>query len=195
MAKLTPNARWSLICAAIVGVMLAIALNAAPLYAAFCKVTGFGGTTQTATKAPGKILDRTIEVRFDVNVPPGVPLEFKAAQTSETLRIGETGLAHFTVKNLSDKPVSAIASYNVTPHTTGVYFQKLQCFCFNDMVFQPGQTVDLPVIYFVDPDIVADRDTRTVQTITLSYTYFEKQGETDATSQARAPLGDTGDAG
>lgn len=192
---LTPNARWSLICAAVVGVMLAIALNAAPLYAAFCKVTGFGGTTQTATKAPGKILDRTIEVRFDVNVPPGVPLEFKAVQTSETLRIGETGLAHFTVKNLSDKPVNAIASYNVTPHTTGVYFQKLQCFCFNDMVFQPGQTVDLPVIYFVDPDIVADRDTRTVQTITLSYTYYEKQGETDATSEARAPLGDKGDAG
>lgn len=195
MARMSANTRWTLICAAIAGAMLAIALNAAPLYAAFCKVTGFGGTTQTATKAPGRILDRTIEVRFDVNVPPDVPLEFKAAQTSETLRIGETGLAHFTVRNLSDKPVAAVASYNVTPHTTGVYFQKLQCFCFNDIVFQPGQTVDLPVIYFVDPDIVTDRDTRSVQTITLSYTYFAKQGETDATSQARAPLGDKGDAG
>lgn len=193
--KLTRNARLTLMCSAIAGVMLAIALNAAPLYDAFCKVTGFGGTTQTATKAPGKILDRTIEVRFDVNVPPGVPLEFKTAQTSETLRIGETGLAHFTVKNLSDKPVAAVASYNVTPHTTGIYFQKLQCFCFNDIVFQPGQTVDLPVIYFVDPEIVENRDTRSVQTITLSYTYYEKQGETDATSQARAPLGGKGDAG
>jgi cytochrome c oxidase assembly protein subunit 11 len=190
------NARWAAICVGIVAAMLAIALNAAPLYAAFCKVTGFGGTTQMATKAPGKVLDQEIEVRFDVNVPPGVPLEFKAAQTSETLRIGETGLAHFTVTNLSDKPVSAIASYNVTPHTTGIYFQKLQCFCFNDMVFQPGKTVDLPVIYFVDPDIVTNRDTRDVKTITLSYTYYERQGgQTDATQQSLAPLGGKGDAG
>ncbi|MDZ4775324.1 MAG: cytochrome c oxidase assembly protein [Alphaproteobacteria bacterium] len=170
------NTRWVAICVTIVGAMLAVALNAAPLYAAFCKVTGFGGTTQTATKAPGLILDKSIEVRFDVNVPPGTPLEFRTAQTSETLRIGETGIAHFTVKNLSDRPVKAIASYNVTPHTTGIYFQKLQCFCFEDMVFQPGQTLDLPVIYFIDPDIVKNRDTRDVHTITLSYTYYEQAG-------------------
>jgi cytochrome c oxidase assembly protein subunit 11 len=190
------HALWLAICVAIVAAMLGIALNAAPLYDAFCRMTGFGGTTQTATKAPGRVLDRTIEVRFDVNVPPGVPLEFKTAQTSETLRIGETGLARFTVRNFSDKPVTAIASYNVTPHTTGVYFQKLQCFCFNDTVFQPGQTVDLPVLFFVDPDIVKDRDTRGVQTITLSYTYFEKLGgQTDATRRDPAPLGARGDAG
>lgn len=164
------------ICVGVVAAMLTLALNAAPLYAAFCKATGYGGATQTATKAPGKVLDRTIEVRFDTNVPPDTPLEFKASQASETLRIGESGLAFFTVKNLSDKPVTAIASYNVTPFTTGVYFQKLQCFCFNDTVFQPGQTAQLPVIYFVDPAIVEDRDTRSVQTITLSYTYYEKDG-------------------
>jgi len=164
------------VCVAVVAIMLGIALNAAPLYAAFCKVTGFGGATSTATKAPDKVLDRTIEVRFDANVPPSTPLEFKASQASETLRIGETGLAFFTVRNMSDKPVTAVASYNVTPHTTGIYFQKLQCFCFKDTVFQPGQTVQLPVIYFVDPEIVADRDTRSVSTITLSYTYYEKAG-------------------
>jgi cytochrome c oxidase assembly protein subunit 11 len=164
------------ICVGVVVAMLALALNAAPLYAAFCKVTGFGGTTRTAVKAPGKVLDRTIEVRFDANVPPGTPLEFKTSQASETLRIGESGLAFFTVKNLSDKPVTAIASYNVTPHTTGVYFNKLQCFCFEDTVFQPGQTAQLPVIYFVDPAIVEDRDTRSVPTITLSYTYYQKDG-------------------
>lgn len=175
MGPNTPqNIRWVAICVAIVGGMLAIALNAAPLYEAFCKVTGFGGTTQTATKAPGVVLDQTIEIRFDVNVPPGTPLEFKTGQTSETLKIGETGLAHFTVRNLSDRPVKAIASYNVTPHTTGLYFQKLQCFCFEDMVFQPGQTLDLPVIYFIDPDIVKNRDTRDVHTITLSYTYYQQ---------------------
>lgn len=164
------------ICVGVVVAMLALALNAAPLYAAFCKVTGYGGATQTATKAPGKVLARTIEVRFDANVPPGVPLEFKTSQASETLRIGESGLAFFTVKNLSDKPVTAIASYNVTPHTTGIYFQKLQCFCFNDTVFQPGQTVQLPVLYFVDPAIAENRDTRSVETITLSYTYYQKDG-------------------
>ncbi len=164
------------LCVGVVAAMLTLALNAAPLYAAFCKVTGYGGATQTATKAPGKVLDRTIEVRFDANVPPDTPLLFKASQTSETLRIGETGLAFFTVTNTSDKPVTAIASYNVTPHTTGVYFQKLQCFCFNDTVFQPGQTAQLPVIYFVDPEIVENRDTRSVQTITLSYTYYQKDG-------------------
>lgn len=163
-------------CVAVVAIMLGIALNAAPLYAAFCKVTGYGGATGMATKAPGKVLDRTIEVRFDANVPPSTPLEFKASQSAETLRIGETGLAFFTVKNLSNKPVTAVASYNVTPHITGVYFQKLQCFCFSDTVFQPGQTVQLPVLYFVDPEIVNDRDTRDVPTITLSYTYYEKAG-------------------
>lgn len=162
------------ICVGVVAGMLALALSAAPLYAAFCRMTGFGGTTQVAVKAPGRILDRTIEVRFDANLPPNVPLEFKADQTSQTLRIGETGLAFFTVRNLSDKPVTAIASYNVTPHITGEYFEKLQCFCFKDRVFAPHETAQLPVIYFVDPGIVDDRETRDTPTITLSYTYYEK---------------------
>jgi len=171
---LNRNTRWVAICVAVVACMLTIALNAAPLYDAFCKITGFGGTTQTATKAPSDVLDQSIEMRFDVNVPPGTPLEFKTLQTSQKLRIGETSIAHFTVRNVSDRPVMAIASYNVTPHTTGIYFQKLQCFCFEDMIFQPGQTLDLPVIYFVDPDIVKNRDTRDTHTITLSYTYYQQ---------------------
>lgn len=164
------------ICVGIVAAMLSLVAMAPPLYAAFCRVTGFGGTTQVATKAPSRVLDRTIEVRFDANVPPATPLEFKPDQTSQTLRIGETGLAFFTVKNVSDKPVTAVASYNVTPHLTGKYFQKLQCFCFKDRVFQPGEIAQLPVIYFVDPALVDDRETRATATITLSYTYFEKAG-------------------
>jgi cytochrome c oxidase assembly protein subunit 11 len=167
---------WAAICAGVVAAMLGAAFAAVPLYEAFCKVTGFGGATKQATAAAARVLDRPIEVRFDVNVPPGAPLEFRAAQTSETLRIGETGLAYFTVKNLSDKPVTAIASYNVTPHATGAYFQKLQCFCFEDRVFAPGETAQLPVLYFVDPAIVENRDTRETRTITLSYTYYEKAG-------------------
>jgi cytochrome c oxidase assembly protein subunit 11 len=168
--------RWAAICVGVVVAMLALAFSAAPLYAAFCRVTGFGGTTQTATKVPGKVLDRTIEVRFDANVPPGVPLRFSVEQTTQTLRIGETGLAFFKVENVSDQPVTAIASYNVTPHVTGVYFQKLQCFCFQDRVFAPGEVAELPVLYFIDPAIVDSRDTRDIPTITLSYTYFEKAG-------------------
>ncbi len=176
MATSRKSAMLVAICVGIVAGMLALALSAAPLYAAFCRVTGFGGTTQVATKAPSRILDRTIEVRFDVNVPPGVPLEFTTDQTSQTLHIGETGLAFFTVKNLSDQPVTAVASYNVTPHLTGAYFQKLQCFCFKERVFAPGETAQLPVIYFVDPGLVDDRETRDTPTITLSYTYYEKVG-------------------
>ena len=161
-------------CVAIVAAMLGLALSAAPLYAAFCRVTGYGGTTQVSAKAPSRILARSIEVRFDANVSPDTPFEFKPEQVSQTLRIGETGVAYFTVKNLSARPVTAIASYNVTPHLTGVYFHKLQCFCFKDRVFQPGETAQLPVIYFVDPGLVDDRETRTTPTITLSYTYYRK---------------------
>ena len=162
------------LCVGVVAAMLGLALSAAPLYAAFCRVTGYGGTTQVSTKAPSRVLARTIEVRFDANVSPDTPLEFKPDQTTQILHIGETGLAFFTVKNLSPRPVTAVASYNVTPHLTGVYFHKLQCFCFKDRVFQPGETAQLPVIYFVDPGIVDDRETRATPTITLSYTYYRK---------------------
>lgn len=152
--------------------MTALALSAAPLYDAFCRITGYGGTTQKAVRAPGEVLDETIEVRFDVNVPPGTPLEFKADQTVQTLRIGETGLAFFTVRNMSDKVVHAQAGYNVTPHQTGIYFQKLQCFCFKERVFQPHEVAQLPVIFYVDPGIVRDRNTYKMRSITLSYTYY-----------------------
>ncbi|MDX2233660.1 MAG: cytochrome c oxidase assembly protein [Hyphomonadaceae bacterium] len=168
------QALWVAICIGIVAGMLGLALSAAPLYAAFCRITGFGGATQVATKAPSAILDRMIDIRFDANVPPATPLEFTVEDKTARLRIGETGLAFFTVKNISDRPVKAVASYNVTPHTTGLYFQKLQCFCFQDRVFAPGETAQLPVLYYIDPAIVENRGTRETNTITLSYTYFEK---------------------
>lgn len=186
---------WAAICAGVAAAMLGAAFAAVPLYEAFCRITGFGGATVQASVASARVLDRTIEVRFDVNVPTGAPLEFHTAQTTETLRIGESALAWFTVKNLSDRPVTAVASYNVTPHATGAYFQKLQCFCFEDRVFQPGETAQLPVLYFIDPKIVEDRDTRDVQTITLSYTYFEKAGQASANPPRPGPVGSPGDAG
>ncbi|MBL8530551.1 MAG: cytochrome c oxidase assembly protein [Hyphomonadaceae bacterium] len=166
--------------AVVVG-MTGLAFAAVPLYEMFCRVTGFGGTTQTAQAAPSQVLDRTMNVRFDSNVAPGLPVEFTPEQRVQTLRIGETGLAFYRVRNTSDQPVTAMATFNVTPHTAGQYFAKLECFCFTDQTLQPGQEADLPVVYFVDPELVSDLETRDITTITLSYTFFRSQRQ-----QARA---------
>lgn len=162
-----------------------LAASALPLYRAFCEATGYGGTTRTASAAPTRVLDRTIQVRFDTNVAPGAALQFAPKQPFQTLHIGETSVAFFRVTNVSDQPVTARATYNVTPHTTGQYFVKLECFCFQDRTFAPGESADLPVVFFVDPDIVSDPETRDTDTVTLSYTYFRSvsaertaQGET-----------------
>ncbi len=165
-------ARTALIASAVVLGMTGMAFAAVPIYAAFCKVTGYGGTTQEAQAAPAQILDRRIEVRFDANTSPDLPVEFEPKQSSETLRIGETGLAFYRVRNLSNEALVARATYNVTPHIAGQYFAKLECFCFTDRVIAPGQEADLPVVFFVDPEIVSNPDTADINTLTLSYTFF-----------------------
>ncbi|MBC7770404.1 MAG: cytochrome c oxidase assembly protein [Phycisphaerales bacterium] len=157
---------------AVVAGMAGLAASAVPLYDAFCQLTGYGGTTQEATAAPSQILDRQIEVRFDSNVAPGLPVEFRPNQISERLRIGETGLAFYTVRNLSNEPVVARATYNVTPHDAGQYFAKLECFCFQDRLIGPGEEAELPVVFFVDPEIASDPNTADIGTLTLSYTFF-----------------------
>jgi cytochrome c oxidase assembly protein subunit 11 len=149
-----------------------MAFAAVPLYDAFCKVTGYGGTTQEAAAAPSQILDRRIEVRFDANTAPDLPVDFAPKQNAQTLRIGETGLAFYRVRNISNEAVVARATYNVTPHIAGQYFAKLECFCFTDRVIAPGAEADLPVVFFVDPEIVSDPDTAEIGTLTLSYTFF-----------------------
>lgn len=166
------HTRTALIAGVVVLGMTGMAFAAVPLYQAFCKVTGYGGTTQEAQAAPTQILDRRIEVRFDANHSPDLPVEFAPKQSSERLRIGETGLAFYRVRNTSNAPVVARATYNVTPHVAGPYFAKLECFCFTDRVIAPGQEADLPVVFFVDPEIVNDPDTRDITTLTLSYTFF-----------------------
>jgi cytochrome c oxidase assembly protein subunit 11 len=158
--------------AATVAGMTGLAFAAVPLYQAFCQLTGYGGTTQTAAAAPSRVLGRTIQVRFDANISPDLPIEFAPAQRAETLRIGETGLAFYRVRNLSAEPIVAHATYNVTPHAAGQYFAKLECFCFQDRVLAPGEEAELPVVFFVDPEIVNDLDTRDINTLTLSYTFF-----------------------
>jgi cytochrome c oxidase assembly protein subunit 11 len=157
--------------------MVGLAFAAPPLYRAFCKITGYGGTTQTATRAPARVLDRRITVRFDANVAPGLPIAFEPLQRSETLRIGETGLAFYRVRNLSDAPVTAVATFNVTPHKTGQFFQKLECFCFQDQVIPARAERELPVVYYVDPELADDPNTEEVRQITLSYTFFRTLDE------------------
>jgi cytochrome c oxidase assembly protein subunit 11 len=165
------------LCVLLFAGMVGLAFAAPPLYRAFCRVTGYGGQTQIATRAPAQALARPIEVRFDANVMPGLPLEFAPVQRTERLNLGESGLAFYRVRNLSDAPVVAVATFNVTPHKTGLYFQKLECFCFRDQTIAPGETRELPVVYFVDPALAGDPNTKEVETITLSYTFFPSLDE------------------
>lgn len=166
-------ARLGILFAALPLGMLGLSYAAVPLYNLFCQVTGFGGTTQVARAAPSEVLDRTMTVRFDANISAGLPLRFTPERQAITVRLGETALAFYDVTNTSDAPVSAVATYNVAPHATGPFFQKLECFCFLEQTFEPGQTQRLPVIFFVDPALDGSRNADSIQTVTLSYTFFE----------------------
>ena len=172
------------ICAGGVVFMTGAAFAAVPLYKMFCQVTGFDGTVRRAEAAPAAedVLDRQITVRFDTNVRD-LPMRFRAEQTLQKVRIGETGMAYFDVTNTSDKPIQARAAYNVVPESTGPYFQKLQCFCFETQTIQPGQTIKFPIQYFVAPELATDRETRGASEITLSYTFYPaRDGAPTATS-------------
>lgn len=163
--------------------MLGLAFASKPLYDTFCRVTGFGGTTQIAEKAPERVSDREVTVRFDANVA-NAPLRFKAVQTNLPVRLGEHSLAFYEVTNTSVSDVSVIASYNVTPHKAGRFFSKLECFCFEERIIKAGETKKLPVIFFVDPALEEERGTQDVRTITLSYTFFNTDEFTGATKTA-----------
>lgn len=151
--------------------MVALAYAAVPLYRIFCQVTGFGGTPQMARKASDTVLDRTIIVRFDANVAPGLPWTFVPKVRTMEVRLGETMLAHYQATNTSGRATRGTASFNVAPGSGGIFFNKIECFCFTEQVLQPGQTVDMPVTFFVDPAIVADADAKKLSEITLSYTF------------------------
>lgn len=166
------NTRVVVICTAIVAGMVGMAYAAVPIYDLFCRVTGYGGTTQVAQYDPGMIIDREVIVRFDASLARGVPLEFTPLQPSMRVRLGETALAFYRVTNTSSQPVTGVASYNVAPFKTGSYFAKLECFCFTEQTIAPGETMDMPVIFFVDPNMDEDRQLDEVRTITLSYTFF-----------------------
>jgi cytochrome c oxidase assembly protein subunit 11 len=152
--------------------MAGLAFASVPLYRLFCQVTGFGGTTRVATAAPGAVAGRTIMVRFDANVSRDLPWRFEPATTAVRVAIGENTLAFYRVRNLSDKLVTGSATFNVTPHKAGPYFAKVECFCFTEQTLAPGETADMPVTFFIDPEILRQADAEDVNEITLSYTFF-----------------------
>ena len=153
--------------------MGAMAWAAIPFYNWFCRVTGFAGTPGVAEAGSDQILDRTITVRFDASRDRGMPWEFRPVARTMKIRLGETGLAFYEAYNPTDRPVAGQASYNVTPYSAGGYFQKIECFCFTEQILQPGERVEMPVTFFVDPEIVDDPDAKYAHTITLSYTFHE----------------------
>ncbi|WP_299943786.1 cytochrome c oxidase assembly protein [uncultured Ruegeria sp.] len=157
----------------VVVLMGSLAWASVPFYDWFCRVTGFGGTTGVAEVAPDEILDRTITVRFDASKAKDMAWEFKPVERQMEVRIGETGLAFYEAYNPTDRPIAGQASYNVAPYSAGGYFQKIACFCFEEQVLQPGERVEMPVTFFVDPEIVDDLEAKYVHTITLSYTFYE----------------------
>ncbi|WP_289081406.1 cytochrome c oxidase assembly protein [uncultured Sulfitobacter sp.] len=157
----------------VVILMGGLAWASVPFYDWFCRVTGFGGTPGQVAGAEGEVLDQTIKVRFDGSLNEDMPWEFKPVENEMELRIGETGLAFYEAYNPTDHPVAGQASYNVTPYAAGAFFEKIECFCFTEQVLAPGERVQMPVSFFVDPEIVEDRDGKYVHTITLSYTFYE----------------------
>jgi len=157
----------------VVVVMGALSWASVPFYDWFCRVTGFGGVTGVASQGSDTILDKTITVRFDASKERGMPWEFTPKVREMEIKIGETGLAFYEAYNPTDRPVAGQASYNVTPYSAGGYFDKIACFCFEEQVLQPGERIEMPVTFFVDPEIVEDRDGKYVHTITLSYTFYE----------------------
>lgn len=157
----------------IVVLMGSLSFAAVPFYDWFCRTTGYGGTPQVAEAAPDTILDQTIKIRFDASVEAGMPWSFKPVVRTMDLRIGETGLAYYEAHNPTDRVIGGTASFNVFPDTVGAYFTKIACFCFTEQVLKPGETVQMPVTFFVDPAILNDPDAEFVHEITLSYTFHE----------------------
>jgi cytochrome c oxidase assembly protein subunit 11 len=168
------NAGLGLICLAVFLAMVGMAFASVPLYRAFCQATGFYGTAKRATSASSTVSSRTVTVRFDTNVR-GLSWRFEPVQSSQTMRLGEDKLAFFRATNTGDKPVTGRAIYNVTPLSAGPYFSKLECFCFKNQTLAPHQTAEFPVVYFVDPRFGQNDDTRGIQQITLSYTFYPAQ--------------------
>jgi cytochrome c oxidase assembly protein subunit 11 len=171
-------------CGVFVAAMVGASFASVPLYNWFCRTTGFAGTTQVAETAPGHVLGRSLTIRFDSNVAPSLPWRFKPEQNEINVRIGEVATVHYKVVNLAAREVAAQASYNVSPPTVGAYFTKINCFCFTEQTMKPGETREMTVVFYVDPAIVDDHDQDSLNTITLSYTFYRLPEQTQPVAQA-----------
>jgi cytochrome c oxidase assembly protein subunit 11 len=178
------NRKVAILSAGVVVAMVGLAYASVPLYSLFCQVTGFGGTTQRAETAPDKSIDRVMTIRFDANIAGSLPWVFEPVQRSMDVKVGVENFAYYRATNASSQDVTGTAVFNVTPDIAGAYFNKIQCFCFTEQTLKPGQTIDLPVSYFIDPAIADDRSLDGISTVTLSYTFYPAQ---KPESVSRAP--------
>jgi cytochrome c oxidase assembly protein subunit 11 len=160
------------LCGGFVALMVGAAYAAVPLYSWFCRTTGFGGTTQVAKALPTQESSRTIRVRFDSNVAAGLPWRFEPEHNTIDVRLGQVVTVYYKVTNQTAHTTTAQAGYNVSPPTVGIYFEKINCFCFTQQTMQPGETRDMPVVFYVDPKLAKDSEQDGLSTITLSYTFY-----------------------
>jgi cytochrome c oxidase assembly protein subunit 11 len=179
------NTQTALSLAMIVAGMLLLSFAAVPLYQLFCQVTGFGGTTQRAQAMPTRILEREVVVSFNADTDPSLPWQFRPTQRDARVQVGAPILASYEVVNNSDAPVTGMATYNVTPHEAGVYFHKVQCFCFEEQTLAAGQRVDMPISFYVDPAIEEDPLLNGLKHITLSYTFFNQASRNENRNASR----------
>lgn len=171
-------------CGVFVAMMVGASYAAVPFYNWFCRTTGFGGTTQVAERAPDQVLGRELAIRFDSNVMPGLPWKFVPEQNEIKLRIGEVATVHYKVINQTAREITAQASYNVTPPQVGIYFNKINCFCFTEQRLKAGEMRDMAVVFYIDPSIVNDRDQHDLNTITLSYTFYRQRDQARPLAEA-----------
>jgi cytochrome c oxidase assembly protein subunit 11 len=172
-------------CIAVVLAMVGLAYAAVPLYRLYCQVTGYAGTTQRAATASSRIVDHVLTVHFDANVDRGLPWRFEPLQRKVDVKVGENTLVFYKATNTSDKPVTGTAVFNVAPEAMGIHFNKIECFCFTEQRLEPGQSIDMPVSFYIDPAFVEDEDAKDLPELTLSYTFYpvsEKQEQTVAKS-------------
>lgn len=184
MTAASRNRRTVLACSAAVLAMTGLSFAAVPLYNLFCRVTGFAGTPMVGTAATGKTSERIVSVAFDANVAPALGWRFEAEKTEIKAQVGVTQTVFYKITNTSSRPMTGIATYNVQPNQSGAYFVKIQCFCFTETTLQPGETLEAPVVFYIDPEIELNRELASLKSITLSYTYFpSKNGQPVAESK------------
>jgi len=174
-------------CGLFVAGMVGAAYAAVPFYNWFCRATGFNGTTQVATSGPSGMIDRTVTVRFDANVGPGLPWRFEPEQNSIEVKLGEVVTVNYRVINQAARPITASAAYNVAPLNAGSYFQKINCFCFTEQSLKAGETRDMAVVFYVDPSMAKDSDGKEINSITLSYTFYQQREPTRPVADGTVP--------